>query len=105
MPRLSRIAQLTVFGLGLVGLTGGALGANALSANGASIVLPSVLPTLHDDGKLDNRSSDSDDIGSRLGVTDGQLDFFSFRSNANAGFAPMLHGGIGGKGLQIQLKW
>jgi len=50
-------------------------------------------------------TSSFDGLGQKFGVQDGRLDFFSERPNDSGDFKPLLRGGVGDGGLQLQLKW
>jgi hypothetical protein len=86
------------------GLSDSASAQTDLSANGASIVLPyapSPAINLHASKDVPRVSN----LGKWLGVQDGRLDVFSVKPVGVPGFAPTLHGGFGGEGLQLQMKW
>jgi hypothetical protein len=108
-----RIARVALVGLALAGLAGPAFAAPAVSlpGNGGSIVLPaialpSVLPPPGRDSLLPSDTySGFDTFGQKFGVQNGRLDFFSMRPDDGGTFKPLLRGGVGDGGLQLQLKW
>ena len=70
------------------------------------MVLPSVLPpSVRDTLLLNSGSSGSEALGQKFGLQNGQLDFFSLRPTDGGAFKPLLRGGFGDGGLQLQLKW
>lgn len=90
----------------LAGLAPPAHADGILPGNGGTMVLPSVLPPSVRDALLSAKLASSfDSLGQKFGVQNGQLDFFSVRSNDSGDFKPLLRGGVGDGGLQIQLKW
>lgn len=46
-----------------------------------------------------------DPLAQKFGVHDGRMDFFSGRPSDSGEFKPLLRGGVGDGGLQLQLKW
>lgn len=105
MVLVPKIAGVAFIGLAVVGLVQPAC-ANGLSpGNGGTVILPSVLPSSVRDTLLSaNIASSFDSLGQKFGVQNGRLDFFSVRPN-DGGFKPLLRGGVGDGGLQLQLKW
>jgi hypothetical protein len=111
MKLVPRIARVAFVGLAVAGLTEPALAAAVVApGNGGAItqpsnILPSVLPPNVSDSLLPaNSSSTFDMLGQKFNVQNGQLEFFSMRPDDGA-FKPLLHGGVGNGGLQLQLKW
>jgi len=103
VPHISRSA---VIGLAMAGFSLPAVAGGISPGNGGSIVIPSVLPPSVRDTQLHSNGSPSfDSLGRRLGIQDGSLDFFSVRPDSSGDFKPFLHGGVGDRGLQLQLKW
>jgi hypothetical protein len=118
VPRIARfgLASLGVVSLGLLSLAGAGLTTSALAGeiapgNGGSLtqpslILPSVLPPSVQGSLLPmNDSSSFDMLGHKFGVQNGQLDFFNMRPDNSGDFKPLLRGGVGDGGLQLQLKW
>jgi hypothetical protein len=103
VPQLGAVAFAS---LALAGLTQSAFAGGLMPGNGGPIVLPSVLPPSVRDSLLSASSSSGlEALGQRLGVQGGHLDFFSTRPSDDGGFKPLLRGGVGDGGLQLQLKW
>jgi hypothetical protein len=101
VPQIARIAVV-----GLVGLTAPAFAGGLMPGNGGSILLPLTLPPSSQNSvSLTDPHSGFDILGQKFGVRDGRLDFFSVRPSDNDDFKPLLRGGVGGGGLQLQLKW
>ena len=92
-----------------VAMWAGPVCAGGLSpGNGGAITLPTVLPPSVRDSVLPPTSSYAssfDLLSQKFGVQDGKLDFFSMRPSDDGGFKPLLRGGVGSGGLQLQLKW
>jgi len=106
VPRITRVALIS---LAIAGLTESARAAAVMApGNGGAItqpILPSVLsPTVSDSLYPSNSISSFDMLGQKFNVQNGQLDFFSMRPDDGT-FKPLLHGGVGNGGLQLQLKW
>jgi len=95
----------------VAGLTETVFAGEIAPGNGGSItlpstVLPAVLPPSVQDSLLPaNGYSSFDVLGQKFGVQNGQLDFFSMRPDNSGAFKPLLRGGVGDGGLQLQLKW
>ncbi len=110
MNFIPRIVSFGFVGLALAGLTEPALAGVTLPGNGGSItlpstVLPSVLPpSARDSLALSGDNSSIDALGQKFTIQNGQMDFFSVRPDDGA-FKPLLRGGVGDGGLQLQLKW
>lgn len=69
------------------------------------MILPPVLPPSIRETLLSaGVASTFDSLGQKFGVQNGHLDFFSVRPS-DGGFKPLLRGGVGDGGLQLQLKW
>ena len=102
----SRKTGLVIVSLALAGLSAPAFAGGLSPGNGGTIVLPTVLPPSVQDSLLPVQNSSSfDSLGQKFGVENGKLDFFSMRPADNGDFKPLLRGGVGGGGLQLQLKW
>jgi hypothetical protein len=106
MNFLPRIAKLTLVSLAMAGLSAPVFARGISPGNGGSINLVS-LPPLPAQYVPSSSKSDSgnDNLEQRFGVQNGQLDFFSVPPDDSASFKPLLRGGVGDGGLQLQLKW
>jgi hypothetical protein len=111
MKFVPRIVGLGLVGLAVAGLAEPALAGEIAPGNGGSLtqpslILPSVLPPSVQGSLLPtNDSSSFDMLGHKFGVQNGQLDFFNMRPDNSGDFKPLLRGGVGDGGLQLQLKW
>jgi hypothetical protein len=111
MRLVPQIAIIALVGLAVAGFTGSALAGVVAPGNGGSITLPSTVlpavlpPSLQDSALPVNGYSNFDMLGQKFGVQNGQMDFFSMRPADNGNFKPLLRGGVGDGGLQLQLKW
>ena len=104
MNFVPRIVAIAAFGL--AGLAAPVFAGGLSPGNGGSIVLPLTLPpSAQNSVSLTDPHSSFDVLGQKFGVRDGRLDFFSVRPGDNDGFKPLLRGGVGDGGLQLQLKW
>jgi hypothetical protein len=101
-----RIAKLTLVSLAVVGLCAPVFARGILPGNGGSTNL-TLLPALPAQDALSSTDiySGYDELEQRFGVQNGRLDFFSVRPDDSGGFKPLLRGGIGDGGLQLQMKW
>ncbi len=111
MRLVPRIARLALVGLAVAGLTETAFAAEIAPGNGGSITQPSIvlpsglLPSIQDSLLPASGYSGFDALGQKFGVQNGHLDFFSMRPADSGEFKPLLRGGVGEGGLQLQLKW
>ena len=106
MSFLPRIAIVAIVSLAAAGLTQSAFAGGILPGNGGLVILPPALPpSVHDSLSSASDTSSFDGLGQKFGVQDGRLDFFSERPNDSGDFKPLLRGGVGDGGLQLQLKW
>jgi hypothetical protein len=105
MNFVPRIAVIAI--AGLAGLAQPAFAGGISPGNGGSIVLPSVLPlSVQDSLASANDTTRFDNgLGQKFGVQNGRLDFFSMRPADSGEFKPLLRGGVGDGGVQLQLKW
>ena len=111
MHFVPRIARLGLVSLAVAGLAEPVLAGQTAPGNGGSItlpsiILPSVLPpaSVRDPLSLSSSNSSFDALGQKFVIQNGQMDFFSVRQDDGA-FKPLLRGGVGDGGLQLQLKW
>ena len=106
MKFVPQIAAVTFASLAMLGFAQSAFAGGIMPGNGGPMVLPSVLPPSVRDSLLSATSSSGlEALGQKLGVQGGHLDFFSTRPSDDGGFKPLLRGGVGDGGLQLQLKW
>jgi hypothetical protein len=111
MNFVPRITRLGLVSLAVAGLTESALAGQMMPGNGGSItqpsiISPSVLPPSVQGSLLPTYdASNFDMLGHKFGVQNGQLDFFDMRPDNSGAFKPLLRGGVGDGGLQLQLKW
>jgi len=106
MNLVPQIAAMAFVSLALAGLSQTASAEGISPGNGGSIVLPSVLPPSVRDSLLSaSGSSGLEALGQKFGLQNGRLDFFSTSPADGGAFKPLLRGGVGGGGLQLQLKW
>jgi hypothetical protein len=106
MISASRIAKLVLVGLAVAWLSTPVLARGISPGNGGPINLAplSLLPAPDAQTSSDSYS-DGNALAQRLGLPNGTLDFFSVRPDDSGSFNPLLRGGIGDGGLQLQLKW
>ncbi len=104
MVLVPKIAVVFLVSLAAVGLAQSAFADGLSPGNGGTVVLPSVLPSSVRETLSASVASSFDSLGQKFGVQNGRLDFFSVRPN-DGGFKPLLRGGVGDGGLQLQLKW
>jgi hypothetical protein len=103
VPHTTRVA---VVSLALAGLCTPVFAGGISPGNGGPVIVPSVLPPSVRDSLLPTNSSSSfDSLEQKFGVQNGRLDFFSTRPDDSGAFKPLLRGGVGDGGLQLQLKW
>jgi hypothetical protein len=101
-----RIVRLTLAGLAVVGRSGSVLAGGLLPGNGGSITLtPLPLPPAQGFKTSSDSYSDGNSLGQMFGVHNSTVDFVSMRPDDNSNFKPLLRGGVGDGGLQLQLKW
>jgi hypothetical protein len=101
-----RVAKLTLVSLAVVGLCAPAFGRGISPGNAGSINLtPLPAPPAQDALSSTDIYSGYDELEQRFGVQNGRLDFFSVRPDDSGNFKPLLRGGVGDGGLQLQLKW
>lgn len=103
----SRIGAFVLVSLGAAGLSAPVFAGGVLPGNGGGPINLRLLasPTADDLLMSSEPYSGGDALERRFGVHDGALDFFSLRSDDGGNFKPLLRGGIGGGGLQLQMKW
>jgi hypothetical protein len=106
MVLVPRIAKLTLVSLALAGLSAPVFAGGILPGNGGSTIL-TPLPSLpaQDVQTSPDSYSGGNALEQRFGVHSGTLDFFSVRPDDSGSFKPLLRGGVGDGGLQLQLKW
>jgi hypothetical protein len=106
MNRILRIVGFSFVGLAVAGLSTPLFAGGLLPGNGGTINLPlSLPPPSRNTLSSSNDYSGFDEFGHRFGVRDGRLDFFSLLPDNSGGFKPLLRGGVGDGGVQLQLKW
>jgi hypothetical protein len=106
MNCVPRIIGFALVSLVVAGLSTPLFARGVLPGNGGAINLPSSLPPPSQDAlSSSNGYSGFDELEQRFGVHDGRLDFFSVRPDNGGGFKPLLRGGVGDGGMQLQLKW
>ena len=104
-----RIAKFTVVSLAVAGFFAPVFARGISPGDGGTVSLPPSLLSPSQDA-LDRLSSPNgysgyDGLEQKFGVHDGRLDFFLLRPDSSNGFTPLLRGGVGDGGLQLQLKW
>ena len=101
LPRIVAVVSLAVAGLSAPAFAGG-----LSPGNGGTILPPLTLPPSTQDALTPfGVYSGFDVLGQKFGVQNGRLDFFSVRPDDSGDFKPLLRGGVGAGGLQLQLKW
>jgi len=101
-----RIAKFTFVSLAVAGFFAPVFARGISPGDGGTISLPSsLLPPSQDALSSPNDYSGYDGLEQKFGVHNGRLDFFSLRPDSSDGFTPLLRGGVGDGGLQLQLKW
>jgi hypothetical protein len=107
MISASRIAKLVFVGLTVAWLSTPVLARGISPGNGGPINLTPLpwLPGQDAQASSNNSSSDANALAQKFGFPNGTLDFFSVRPDNSGSFNPLLRGGIGDGGLQLQLKW
>jgi len=106
MNFVPRIAKLTFVSLALAGFSTPVIARGISPGDAGAISLPSLpLPPSQDALSSPNGYSGYDGLEQKFGVHDGRVDFFSLRPDTSGGFTPLLRGGVGDGGLQLQLKW
>jgi hypothetical protein len=103
MNFVPRIAGIAVVSLAMAGLASPVFAGGLMPGNGGPIILPLALPHSSLDA-VTLTGSGFDSLGQKFGVQNGRLDFFALRPD-DGGFKPLLRGGVGDGGLQLQLKW
>lgn len=96
-----------VIGLALAGATSPVFAGGILPGNGGAPVLSLAMPPPHVQSALSpgDAYAGPDPLEQKFGVHDGRMDFFSERPSGSGEFKPLLRGGVGDGGLQLQLKW
>jgi len=99
------VPKIAAISLAMAGLAQPVCAGGILPGNGGTLTLHSVLPPSVRETLLSaGVASTFDSLGQKFGVQNGRLDIFSVRPN-DGGFKPLLRGGVGDGGLQLQLKW
>ena len=97
---------VAVVGLAVAGLCQPALAGGLSPGNGGVLLPPLTLPPSSQDPLTPfGVYSGFDVLGQKFGVQNGRLDFFSVHPDDSGDFKPLLRGGVGSGGLQLQLKW
>lgn len=104
VPRRLRVALVA---LALAGGSGPVLADGAMPSYGGLVALPALLPPSAQDPLLPTEGTSSFGVLSqKLGLQNGNLDFFSVRPESGSGdFTSLMRSGVGGGGLKLQLKW
>ena len=97
--------SIAILGLAVAGLCAPAHAAGLSPGNGGVLLPPLSLPPAIEDSLLSPAYSGFDVLGQKFGVQNGRLDFFALRPEDGGAFKPLLRGGVGSGGLQLQLKW
>lgn len=105
MNFVPRIA--TTFGVAFAGAISPVLAGGIQPGNGGAPVLSLAMPHPHVQSAVSpvDAFAGQDPLAQRFGVHDGRMDFFSGRPSESGEFKPLLRGGVGDGGLQLQLKW
>ena len=99
--------MIVIMGLASAGAVSPVLAGGLQPGNGGSRGPSVVLPPPHVLNALVPADvfTSPDPLAQRFGVQDGRMDFFSGRPSDSGEFKPLLRGGVGDGGLQLQLKW
>ena len=99
--------MIAIGGLALAGAVSPALAGGIQPGNGGAPVTALTMPHPQIQNTLSpaDAVAGPDPLAQTFGVHDGRMDFFSGRPSDSGEFKPLLRGGVGDGGLQLQLKW
>jgi hypothetical protein len=102
VPRMAAI-----IGLASAGAISPVLAGGIQPGNGGAPVMSLTMPHPQYQSVLSpaDAFAGPDPLAQKFGVHDGRMDFFSGRPSDSGEFKPLLRGGVGDGGLQLQLKW
>lgn len=98
---------IAIIGLASAGAISPVLAGGIQPGNGGAPVMSLTMPRPQYQNTLTpaDAFAGQDPLAQRFGVRDGRMDFFSGRPSDSGEFKPLLRGGVGDGGLQLQLKW